>query len=184
MIVRIQAVVILVLMAALGYGVFMHKSKIEALQGQIHRLEVRAVKMESEYESRIASMKGAGGAGVPRPVPPAKTALAGFVSRLPVNPEKFREDTLIEMKQALDLDSSQVSETVRVLREFHQQRSTIVAEASKGKGLPFSPETMEAVDQARRNASEKLKTVLTEEQYRGMVEKGYDQRLGLRVAAQ
>jgi hypothetical protein len=43
---------------------------------------------------------------------------------------------------------------------------------------------MEAVDQARRNASEKLKTVFTEEQYRGMVEKGYDQRLGLRVAAQ
>jgi len=34
MIVRIQAVVILVLMAALGYGVFMHKSKVEALQGK------------------------------------------------------------------------------------------------------------------------------------------------------
>lgn len=184
MVIRVQAVVITLLLAVIGYGVFAHKSRVESLQDQVHHLEVKAAEVEAECESRRASPNAAA-AGEERRIPPsARGPLTAMASRLPISPGKTREEALVEMQRTLAMDSSQVKETVRVLHEFQADRSRIVAEASKGRGLPFSAETLQAVDQARQGALEKLKTVLTEEQHRAMAEKGYDVRLGLRVASQ
>lgn len=182
MFVRLQAAVILILLIALGYLTLTHHNKVAALRDRVRLLESAAAQREAECESRIASLRAGGSGEAKRVAVPPRVPLAGLVSRLPMNPETVRGGALAEMKQALALESAQVAGTEQVLHEFHLERSRIVSEASGGKTLPFGPDTVRAVDRARKDAMDRLKDVLTEEQYRGMVANGYDRRLGLRAA--
>ncbi len=183
MFVRVLVALSICLAAITGYLLHTHGKETKSLREQIHTLEVKIARTESECETKTSLLRAEKQSSHERNcVQEEKKPLADLVRRLPINPLSQIDGTLAAMREALMLDNDQIRQIMLVLDTFNAERNNILTNASKEKIFILNPKTARLVGEARQRALEKTRTILTEEQYNGMVEKGFDVRLGLKIA--
>jgi hypothetical protein len=178
-----KTLLIAVLCLLAGYFFMSGRQKAELLETKLRALEEKTESSARECENRVALLKAERiPAPTARKAPPPIPKIREIVQALPNSPDKVEAKTIDDMKSALTLSPDQEKQIHRILEEFEQAKKKVYAKAMEEKRFPLDPQVLQGVNQARRDAMEKLKALLSQEQYRLLTEREYDLKLGLRVA--
>jgi hypothetical protein len=179
---NIQALCIVFLVGVVAYLYVSHGHRVDDLQRRIHALEARSKTAQDDYERQIARLRSegsrrpSGGATFSSP----RTLVADAVTKSVTGPGA-KIVGIHDLRAALKLDESQERWVRSILDDFARAPGQIFAQARAERRFIFDPKTVEAVDDARRIALDRLKSVLTREQYTLLAD-GLDEKLGLRIA--
>ena len=85
------------------------------------------------------------------------------------------------MGRRLNLEAQQASRIEEILNDFKKTKHDLIVRSGNEKPATFAL-ISEELKAARKEALEKIQTVLNDDQYRRMIEYKYDQRFGLKIA--
>lgn len=180
---HIQTVLIVLLVAALVYLHTGNKHKVDSLNVRIVTLEAGLKKANDECETRIALVKA--GKNLPvrgEQIRPAGPSLADILKKAPNSPERIRKELVPEIVETLNMNTDQERELLAILDEFRRSKQGVYEKAKEEKRFFFEPAYADMINAARKEALERLRRLLGDKQYAVLVEKGFDERLGLRIA--
>jgi len=153
---------------------------MEEMQLKVSGLESRISTAQEEYETKIALLKAGlsedddgSGASMESPSPNPK-----FTVRI----SKPGKGVLPEMKQRLHLSDEQLKKVEEVVSVYKRERQLIFEPVRKSNELQIgSFDYLSRLKRAGDEANHKLRGILRDDQYRLMIRKNYDLKLGLRM---
>ena len=153
------------------------RRQIGRLEARVSALEVASERARDEYETRLATLRAEQARARPEG-PPAGGLLARLLSSQSfMEPQK--QEVFRDMVRAIGLDGDQEALMGAVLRDLAGERRDIAARVdSEGRPLAGSPHA-EALRRAQAAAVERVRKILTAEQYAAFARRGYDRSLGL-----
>ena len=179
---KLQTVLIAVLVFIIAYLYIIDKKRVEVLQKQILSLETKITQMNKDCQKMIAFLKASKTMGNRAfSVQGGSRPLIELKKERPNLFVKSEKNILKEMKDNMGLLDEQVKEIQTVLQGLRGTRKKIFNLAREEKGSIFDTRYLQMMGDARKEALSKVKCILNDEQYKLMIEKGYDQQLGLRI---
>ncbi len=157
-----------------------NKSELAFLHQKIFELETILTKSSAECETRIAALKKEAQEKAGKKGTKAGYTLGELLRSINRIQQTAENDTLAEMGWTLNLEADQESRIVEILDDFKRRKHELLVRSGNEKRPPAARRG-EELNTARREAVGELRSVLSEEQYRRMIEHEYDQRLGLRI---
>ena len=183
-----QVLCIVLLLAATAYLLISHGYRENALNRRIVALEAQNKTLQDDHETRVARLKAQEAAaprdgqrqtGDPSTLPHGNLLLDMLMKSAAVSGQK--PTPLDEFRAAVKLDEAQERSVRSILDEFAEAPGRAFAQAEAEKRFIFDAKSAEMVNDARRIALDRLKSVLTREQYATMIAGGHDDKLGLRI---
>ncbi len=175
-------VLILFLVAIIGYLYLGNKKEVATLTHRISELETLLKKSGDECETKIAIVKKETAQLLARQDGKSTDfPLKNLLGKVALMQRSAEKDTLAEMGQTLNLQTEQANRVEEILNDFKEAKRRLVIQSGKEKQPPFEG-SLEDLNAARTKTLRKLQTVLNDEQYRRMIEHHYDRRLGLAIA--
>jgi hypothetical protein len=166
-----------VLAAALVALYAVDRRQIGHLEARVSALEVASERARDEYETRLATLRAQQARARPEG-PPSGGLLAGLLSS-PSFMEPQKQQVFRDMVRAVGLDGDQEGRVGAVLRDLAAERRDIAARLdAEGRPLAGSPHA-DALRRAQAAAVERVRKILTPEQYADFARRGYDRSLGL-----
>jgi hypothetical protein len=157
------------------YGI----SETARLKGEVKSLKSAIVKSQDDCETRIANIK-AGKNESDIPDVSSKSLYKekpNFGLSIGKSPAVIPHDII----QGLGLSNEQVKKASAVLRDYRRKKAKIYSGVSKGDGtFNFgSFEYLKELEKAIVDTRERIKDIFSEYQYTLMIEKEYDQMMGI-----
>jgi hypothetical protein len=177
----VTTVVIVIMLCLIAYLVIEHNQKTTAFENRIAELEAKIQQIKDDCESKIAALqeeneKLSKEAEAARP----SEGFAQMIKNLVESRKKAWDGKVAEVARALDLNEDQQSQFKLILEDFRQQKGDVYKKGQEQGIFPFDNRISGLMKELQEETLKKLKTVLTDDQYRRMVELNYDQHLGLR----
>lgn len=176
---NIQNILILILSVAVVYLFVSNRYKVERLDTKIASLESSLIKTKDDCETRLAYLKTQ--KGMQEPDINNTGFLGGLISRAAANTERLRNDNLKKMGSDLALTEIQQNQVALIIAEMEREKKKIPGKAAAENISVFDTGYIEMLNKVNKNALAKFNDMLTNQQYKLMLSKGYDQKLGFRV---
>lgn len=178
----IRILIALLLVVCLSSFLIYSRINVLKLEMRIQALEKALTKGKDECETRIALIR----AGIDKlSVSDDKQEKHKKDTQMPVfrlNLPNAKTHVLKEMSKALSLSPEQSEKTETVIGDYQKKSDEIFSSVKKGKEFSFgSFEYLDKLAQASQDAHTRLKEIMTPEQYRMMIKRNYDLRLGIRL---
>lgn len=179
---NIQNLLILILSVAVVYLFLSNKYRVERLDARIVSLETTLTKAKDDCETRIAYLKVEKNIqGHDKTAINNTELLAGLINRAEANTRKIRNDNLKKMGIELGLTESQQKQAALIIDEMEKEKNNIPNKAAAEKIFVFDAGYTEMINKVNNSALAKFKNLLTNQQYKLMIAKGYDQKFGLKA---
>jgi hypothetical protein len=181
----VSTIVIVVLAIGAGYFYARGQYEVRLLEAKVAELQGMVEKTREECETRIAQLKAqyARQARVQITEAPAAGPLSDLVKKLSDLQRKTEAETYADMTETLQLSDNQVQQIRGIIEKFKQTRQGILSGSRQEGTLFFDPQQLARIDEARKENLEKLRQILTAEQYQGMIDHAFDRKLGLQPPA-